>query len=133
MHHFLSRSSFGRKTASQPAALVPWYASAEYADLAAVADFKNWRFAVTEVLVGSVPGATAAQLKVKREATFDEFFAFTATSTAARSYTKSGGTLRTMGQNLRALFAGDRQRGLDKDVRHGRGRRHDRSRWHIDR
>ena len=70
-----------------------WYEDAAYADMAVVADFNNDRYAITEVVLGSVAGATAAALKVKRAATFEELFAFTCTSSTARTYLSQAGVL----------------------------------------
>lgn len=74
--------------------LPPWYEGAAYADLAAVADFNNDQYAITEVTLANVPTATAAELKVKRSATFAEWFAFVTTGTTSRTYTDASGVLK---------------------------------------
>lgn len=71
-----------------------WFSAPAYADMAAVAEFNLDRYAITTVALGSIPTATAAELCVKRSCSFAEFFAFTASSTAARTYTDAGGVLR---------------------------------------
>src|SRR5215217_2046753 len=68
----------GRRQGGGPVA--SWYDAAAYADLAAIADFNNNRYAITTVALASVAAATAAQLKVKQSATFAEWLAFTASS-----------------------------------------------------
>ncbi|MBA4269662.1 MAG: hypothetical protein C0447_09625 [Methylobacterium sp.] len=71
-----------------------WYNDPAYADLAAIADFNRDRYAIPTTPLGSIAGATASELCVKRECTFAEWFAFTASSTTARSYTDTAGILR---------------------------------------
>jgi lysophospholipase L1-like esterase len=90
-------------------AIEGWYGGLAYADMAVVADFNNNRYAITEVELGDIATATAAELKVKREATFDEVFAYTAASDAERSYTDDGGVLRQMdyGRTNRQLYSQD--------------------------
>lgn len=71
-----------------------WFNDPAFADLAAVGDFNNWRFAITTVPLASVPTASVAELCVKRACTAAEFFAFAASSTTARTYTDANGVLR---------------------------------------
>lgn len=71
-----------------------WYNDPAYADLAAVADFNRDRYAIPTTPAGSIAVATASDLCVKRECAFAEWFAFTASSTTARSYTGADGVLR---------------------------------------
>ncbi len=73
---------------------IGWFNAPAFADMAAVADFNLDRYAITTVPLGSIPTATADELCVKRACTFAEFFAFTASSTTARTYFDVGGTLR---------------------------------------
>jgi hypothetical protein len=72
-----------------------WFAAAEFADLAAIADFNGDRYAVPALAMGSVASATAAELCVKRAAGFSDWFAFTAASTTARSYLDAAGLIRS--------------------------------------
>lgn len=86
---------------------VRWWAAAKYSAIdtedgtakpaAAVADFRRWRFAITTVAVGSIPGATAAQLGVMRSCTFAEWFAFTS---GGGTYIDATGTLQTAASNV---------------------------------
>lgn len=69
-----------------------WFDDPAYANFGAIADFNRNQYAIPTTLLAGIAGATAAQLKVKRAATFNEWFAFTASSTAARSYIDSSGT-----------------------------------------
>lgn len=73
----------------------PWFNDPQFADLSIIADFPNNRYAITTVTQANIATATAAQLKVKREATFSEIFAFTCSSSTERTYRDSGGVLRT--------------------------------------
>lgn len=96
-----------------------WFNAPAYADAAAVADFNNDRYAITTVAVGSVAGATAADLRVKRACTFAEFFAFTASSTTARTYVDALGTLRNdlaVDQPRADWSLGKRQLALSSDA-----------------
>lgn len=71
-----------------------WFNAPAHLGSAAVADFANWRFAATTVSLGNIATATAAELAVKRLATFDEFFAYTAASTTTRYYSGADGVLK---------------------------------------
>ena len=71
-----------------------WFEAAAYADLAAIADFNLDRYAITIVPLANIAAATAAELCVKRACTFAEWFAFTCSSTGARSYFDAGGIWR---------------------------------------
>lgn len=72
-----------------------WYNAPAYADLAAIADFGRWRFALPAVALADIPAATAEQLSRKRPCTAQEFLAFTATRTGpVRSYFDASGTMQ---------------------------------------
>lgn len=71
-----------------------WFEAAGYADLAAIADFNLDRYAITVVPLANIATATVAELCVKRACTFAEWFAFTCSSTTARSYFDAGGIWR---------------------------------------
>jgi hypothetical protein len=71
-----------------------WFEDEAYADMAWVADFNEDRYAITTVELEDIPTASAAELKEKREATFDELFVFTAASTVARTYTDDEGVIK---------------------------------------
>lgn len=86
--------AFSGRGALTSGAVRGWFADQALADLAAVADFNNDRYAITTVPLANVPTATAAELCVKRACSFAEWFAFTASSTTARSYTDASGALK---------------------------------------
>lgn len=69
-------------------------AGAVYPDLSSYADFNNGIYWVPVMSAAAVPTATVEQLTVKRPGTFEEWFAFTCSSTTARSYTDVNGVLR---------------------------------------
>jgi hypothetical protein len=60
-----------------------WFNAPAFADMAAVADLNLHRYAITTVPLGSIPTATAAELCVKRPATFAEMFAYLCSSSGA--------------------------------------------------
>ena len=71
-----------------------WFEAPAYADLAAIADFGADRYAITTVPLAGIAAASAAELRVKRAASFAELIAFTCSASAARSYLDAQGTLR---------------------------------------
>jgi hypothetical protein len=71
-----------------------WFEAPAYADLAAVADFGADRYAITTVPLAGIAGASTAELRRKRHASFVELIAFTCGSGAARSYLDPQGVLR---------------------------------------
>lgn len=82
-----------------------WWSAPKYAAIdadgvskraAAIADFRNWRFAITTVAAGSIAGATAAQLGAMRSCTFAEWFSFTS---GGGTYIDVDGTLKTAASN----------------------------------
>lgn len=70
-----------------------WFEQPGHADLAAVADFNNDRYALTVVPLAEIGGASAEELCAKRSASFAELFDFTCSSGAARSYVDASGTM----------------------------------------
>lgn len=89
IHLGVTRRRRGGWLSSQIAALT----AADGTKPAAIADFENWRFAITTVAVGDVPSASAADLQVLEECTFADWFAYTASSTTARTYTNASGAI----------------------------------------
>jgi hypothetical protein len=76
------------------AATRAWFEAPAYADLAAIADFGADRYAITTVPLAGIAAASAAELRVKRAASFAELIAFTCSASAARSYLDAQGALR---------------------------------------